>query len=316
MYKQLLVPQRPRYGDIGNDDDNMDTESETPITNDDQGPKHSSETRGADYVVTLDVRGKCIRTDASTLLHGCSAALARDIEEQRVHGPDVHPIFINCDPKDFMLMLNFFHYGPAYIDADTLSRIGRVMAYLGMTSCSRTATGHSASSPSTLPLMRPDAEPRLCDSEYARARAEMQHLLAFIPTVDHDKAQRAFERYAELDARVYRRSADGTWHPTEDDLAHAHAEMDRLAKFILDATVRRVDEKTKIWAERRYKHLNTLLAEVLPPTSLTQPCLAARGGFALTPRQQTMLFVGALFFVPVIVSAILGSQRTTATYYR
>ncbi|AVK75109.1 BTB domain containing protein [Pandoravirus quercus] len=311
MYKQLLVPQRPRHGDIGNDD-NVDTESETPITNnDDLAPKQSSETRGADYVVTLDVRGKRIRTNAYTFLlnHGCSEALADDIEKQRIHGPDVHPIFINCDPKDFMLMLNFFHYGPAYIDADTLSRIGRVMAYLGMTS-----TGRSVSS-STPSATRP--EPRLCDAEYARARAEMQQNLAFILTVDYNMAQRAIERYTKLDARVYRRSADGTWHPTEDDLAHAHAERDRLVKFILDATVSEtpVDEKTKMWAERRYRHLTTLLAEVLPPAETqTQQCSAARGGFTLTARQQTMLFVGALFFVPVIVSAILGSQRTT--YYR
>ncbi|AGO82812.1 BTB domain containing protein [Pandoravirus dulcis] len=316
MYKQLLVPQRERH-DNANNGDNMAIEPEMP-TDDDRASEQSSRTRGTDHVLTLDVGGTIVRTNARTLLsHGCSAALARDIEEQRANGPGVHPIFIDCDPKDFMLMLNFFRYGPAYIDADTLAKIGRVMAYLGMTSCVRRAMSHSV--PPAEPMACHAVVPRLCDDECARVHTEMQQLLSFILAVDYDKARRAVERYADLDALLYPRSADGTRHLTEDDMSHAHAEIDRLAQFIVDGEVHTtpVDEETKAWATRRYRHIEALLAESLPASTQTAAQGRPKTGrsvLALPPRQQTALFIGVLFLVPVIVSAVIGSQRTA--HYR
>lgn len=274
-----------------------------------------------DYVVTFDVGGTIIRTYARTLLdRGCNKELARAFQEQRDKGLDADPIFVDCDPADFMLMLNFFRYGSAYIDADTLARVGHIRAHIGMTSAGHASScsAQGATAPSSPP--RIDPEPRLCDDEYARVHSEMQQLLSFILCVDHDKAQRAVERYARLDAMVYHRSADGIWHFTDGDVSHARAEMDRLGDFILNATIRDepVDAETRAWAQGRYRHLDALLAQVPSVTAQARAHTAAHrtGGFALTTGQKNALFVGVLFLVPVFISALAGSHRATTTYYR
>nr|UDO47978.1 BTB/POZ domain [Pandoravirus massiliensis] len=305
MHKRLSIEQQ-HSGDAG-------AESEVIL---DMKTAHSTEVE-PDYIVTFDVGGTTIRTHACTLFnHGCSADLARAIQEQRVKGLDADPIFVDCDPADFMLMLNFLRYGSSYIDATTLARIGHVRAHIGMTSAkpiSSAAQGVSLSAP--VPNMAP--RPRLCDAEYARVLSEMEQLMSFILCVDHDKAQRAIERYNRLDALIYRRSADGLWHLGADDVSHARAEMDRLRDFIVGAQVcdAPADAKTSAWAKDRYRHLDALLAQTLSitprahsATTATTTTTCRAGGSALTTGQKNALFVGALFLVPVIISAFAGPR--------
>ncbi|QBZ81270.1 hypothetical protein pclt_cds_683 [Pandoravirus celtis] len=275
-------------------------------------PRHES-------TVVFDARGTTIRTSAPTLIgHGCSAALADDIRAHLAQGQDAEPIFIDCDPKDFMSILDILHYGPEHTDPHALARLSHIMAHAGLAPL---VGGSSSGAAGILaPSTRTTGASHLCDGERARIHAEMRQLVSVILGTDRDEAQEATAHHQRLDGLVHPRSADGTWHLTDDGHAYINDELDHLRTFILDAAVRGTpaDDEARMWAERRYRHINGMLAETTSRAALA-PQTRLAGGYRVSaactaPFHQNPLGAGVVFVIPLavvipfVVSAIIDAS--------
>ncbi|AJF97608.1 BTB/POZ domain protein [Pandoravirus inopinatum] len=266
--------------------------------------------------VVFDVRGTTIRTTAHTLVgHGCSAALADDIHAHLAQGQDAEPIFADCDPKDFMSILDILHYGLDYADSSALARLSYIMAHIGLAPL---AGGSSSGAANTLaPSIRPTGGSHLCDGERVRIHAEMRQLLPAILGADRSEAQQAAARHEHLDGLVHPRSADGTWHLTDDGHAYINDESGNLRAFILDAAVcgTPADDEARMWAERRYRHLDGMLAKAAPLRGAPSSGCRSDKGRSLAadpgPVQPSLLIVGSALAVPGIIAVLVLAEMFT-----
>lgn len=208
-------------------------------------------------VVTFDLRGTRMRTTTETLA-ACEpgsllthlASLARD------DGNDDEPIFVDCSPVDFTLVIDHLCYGIVPADAETRRRLACVADRLHMPALAaacrdgqETAPGHRA------------------------AIAEMDELAKFIMASGRSAAYCREKERERLDRchwaidRHHHLHKSLSMHPlTPGDRKRLCSEATMLRAYILDAKVAngKVGRAAVHWAKWRHSRIGAILT---PPSS-------------------------------------------------
>ncbi|QBZ80658.1 BTB domain containing protein [Pandoravirus celtis] len=248
------------------DDDHQPMDDDGSACNLYLSPSQSrTQSRPSSVVINFNLRGTRMCTTTETLL-ACEpgsllaplASLARD---------DHEPVFVDCSPADFTLVVDYLCYGSVPADPEARERLACVADRLRMPALRAACRGDQETTKAIRAVV-----------------AEMDELAKFIMASGRsaaacgekererrDRCQWAIDRHDHLDQSL-------SVHPlTPKDRKRLCNEATTLRAYILDAKVvnGKVGRDALHWAKRRHNRIDAILT---PPPSSAVPSSATDTG--------------------------------------
>ncbi|BCU03223.1 BTB domain containing protein [Pandoravirus japonicus] len=248
-------------------------------------------------IVTFDLRGTAVRTTTETLAACEPGSLLAHLASPGCN--DRGPVFVDCSPGDFMLVVDHLCYGAVPADVETRQRLACVADRLHM--------------PALAAACRDD---RVSGAPGHRAAiAEMNELAKFIMasgrittgcrTKERERLDRcywAIDRHDHLDQSLSARPL------TTADRRRLCDETAALRTYILDAKIAngKVGRAALHWAKCRHARIHDILAAAsrAPPTAVA----AAGTRWAWARRSAGLVGDGAAIGVGLCLAFWLSSR--------